>query len=641
MLASNRKEKQISAVNLHRLDENDIAPSPSRSSKRESSASLADDIGSLSNSELVERLVEAYQRLTETEENLVLAAQYGNDLLTQNGILKERLNASLSAADPTITHRVFKSQLDPADAKHIEDIEKSNVELNSKLERLQHDLEVANHRGDREARKGLEHVEGSKRHLEAATRRIAELEEERKEWLRERTGLVRSRRDSVAPIKDFDAERRELLQRVDELEESICQLSTNLEQSQTSLAQTERNCHLFETKSAELEALLQEYREYREDAERATEQVACLSQQLEQAHDIIDELKSVKSDGTQPLDQTGEDEGSRTLFGEVDSKRRELEEKHVMLARRHQGLMKAHEGAISQQERMRMHLARLAQIASANGTVSSAGEDKYTVMQRALAQSEAECRDLRDRVAALERAKDSPLSLQSDDSAQDEVVQLLRLHVTQLKHQCRQARKASQTSDLLRVSEMERARSLESSLVAKNAELQRATAGAVRLGFELDAAKAKIKLLLSTREEVVHVLVVGGKDKWHRATQTEVIPSHVEGEKEGTVREEDSTVQNEVSLDHDDNHPLDESIDISLWPETSNTPEEVAIPSSTATSSTYVNSPAVSPSRIIPIRPDTPTTPRSSVFSPMKDMPKHVQVHVESGRTQVGECAQQ
>ncbi|TPX39570.1 hypothetical protein SeMB42_g06320 [Synchytrium endobioticum] len=638
-----------------------------------------DELATLSTHELIDRLADAYDRLAERDNDLLLAARYGSSLLEANASLQLQL-ADLAASDNT-RHSLSSSAAASAihlnkppnsthadDAKLIAHLEKSSLELHNKVDRLSYDLDEAVKRADREARKALDATLSAKRDVDAATKRVAELEDERKEWIKEKSALVRARRESMAPIKDFDVERRELLSRIDQLEEDLYHLRIDKDTADASLALVHSESQVLQAKCNQVESLLHDYQNYKEEATRATEQVDVLSQQLEQAHDIIEELKALKADmlsGSITTTGLAETEGSKTLFGEVDSKRLELEEKHLMLARRHQGLMKAHEGVISQQERMRHHLARLAQIASVGGDASLNKEDKYSALSRALAQSEAECRDLRDRVAALERAKDALMISNNQDgttTAQDEVIQVLRLNVNQLTLECRQARKAAQTSDLLRASEIERGRLLESKLLAKEDDLKRFTAASVKLGYDLDAAKAKIKQLSAIREEVVHVLVVGGKDRWHRATQYEEqqgAPSATsldiadKGDGNSVNGSSPSSTRNEV-LDHGEGDGSLEDARVHL-PSRPQTPlvsddniDRLANPSPVQTPTRQQRENAIKSEdgqSILPSRPDTPTTPKSSLQTPQKvvklPLPKHIQVHVESGKTQAGDCEHQ
>jgi len=142
--------------------------------------------------------------------------------------------------------------------------------------------------------------------------------------------------------------------------------------------------------------------------------------------------------------------------------------------------------SMQQQEKMKNHISRLTQLNSSKGS-----EESLSRLEDALAQSQAENKQLRTKIALLENQTrevivEVPVSGDMDESA---LVQNLRIRISQQAEELASLKKELRTSQMLKLSETEKLRHCEACLHDSEQEIERLKRVVAQLKFHLEERK--------------------------------------------------------------------------------------------------------------------------------------------------------
>ncbi|TPX60761.1 hypothetical protein SpCBS45565_g07411 [Spizellomyces sp. 'palustris'] len=523
---------------------NDSLSSPYRTTASHGqldAALLATPAPDMSSAELRRRLREAQWALREKDEalekkdnDLVIAAELGSSLLEDNERLKaecakllaEYRSTSAAAVaiaahppasfSPTSLYKPSTpisaspgtnlleeakrrtTAIEAAASARIGDLEATILDLQSHVDRLRVDIRTsqeAERAQERRSQRLESENEVITRDLDAAVSKCQELEEERKKIAREKAELLRRVKDVGERDKELE-EIAELRDRSKALEEVVVQLTHSRAEMEAELAEAVQDRGHLDQRCEELEAVAEDYRM---ESERQAARMDELVWELESARDLIAKLHS-RLAVLEPARNGPEDAGDRTLFSEVEDRRRELENRHQNLTQKHAGLLKAHSVTIHQQERMRNHISRLTQLTSARQ-----GELRIRLLEDALGQAESEKREMQAKLALLEKGRGIETDLISADgsngprmgtvsSCQYEVqLECLRLRVSQLTEENDDLKREGRTGRMLKSFETEKLRSVEAVLREREEELLRLKSINAQIKFDLEEMKSRFK----------------------------------------------------------------------------------------------------------------------------------------------------
>ncbi|KAJ3335414.1 Protein Spindly [Gonapodya sp. JEL0774] len=467
------------------------------------------------------------ERIVDSE--LILSAQFGQQLLEENARLKldiARLcdNASKPSAgaadqtqmiDDTISAALALSAsrapgISATDTEaHIVRLEKLTGELQSNLDTTEAKLKAAEIAREKAERRRQELAEQARRDADFAARRIEQLEEE----------CARMRTDKVDQSKKDRDEKRAESEEIVALRKRVGDLEDALVESEHGREAAEREASF---RAEELDAVVAQCRELEE---RCTEidslrdgEAACFSRILDleaavaQERETVEQLRSTVrrlggeddtaahfiasaplSDSEEP---DGPDTNGKSLFSEVEDRRKEWENKHRDLSAKHAGLVRAHTMSIHQQERMRNHISRLSQLSLAKGD-----QERVRRLESALAQRESENKELSAKLNALERERGlggpglfrMDLGGGSPGPEDASALGTMRLRLQHLTAENEALRRENRTGRMMRLGETEKLRSTEKALAERDAELESERAKLANVKFELDDLKLRLK----------------------------------------------------------------------------------------------------------------------------------------------------
>ncbi|KAJ3290117.1 Protein Spindly [Borealophlyctis nickersoniae] len=420
-------------------------------------------------------------------------------------------------------------------AAHIADLQRSILDLQSRNEQLKIELQRSQDAEKSMERrvKGLQNDnESTHQQAEAAMRHSQELEAERKQWVKERTELVRRMKEAQDAAVSDDAEV------VEELKEAVRQREEVIEILQQRIMELEGVTAEAVEERTQLEERYQELsnlaEELRNDKEQQSAQIDDLVWALESARDLINKLQA-RLAVLEPARDGAPDAGDKTLFSEVEDKRKDLENRHQYLAQRHAGLVKKHHISVYQQQRMRHHIARLTQLSS-----GPSAEQQVAALQAALSQCKSENQELLNRIGVLEKNQEDINGLNGTGviptgkgdgppaSAEDYEVELecLRLRITHLSAENERMRNELRTERMLKSFETEKLGSALKTLRERENDLQKLKAHAAHVKFQLEESNLKIQRMQEENNWVFEVEGVGVGRKVtmrHQSQQTEEV----------------------------------------------------------------------------------------------------------------------
>eukprot|EP00842_Homolaphlyctis_polyrhiza_P003247 jgi/Hompol1/3923/HPOL_000720-RA len=284
-------------------------------------------------------------------------------------------------------------------------------------------------------------------------------------------------------------------------------------------------------RNTELVELLETYQCYREDAETERLRAEHLELELENLREhcgVLQARLSILEPSS--MEPTTEIPINRTLLSEIDDRRMELDMQNKDLNAKHTSLLKAHHYTVHQQERMKMHIARMSQIAQ-----RTSSETRMQMLEQALAQSESDKTELELRVAKLQRSlqdaqsgifDQSMFCLSGDDETSGEssvkapmdsaseqarlrkprrssdhvaiiglqrMVETMRLRIDQGDNEIRNLQRELETQQLVKRAEQNKSAKLMQQLTEQSAELERIQAVSAQLSFELESIRLESK----------------------------------------------------------------------------------------------------------------------------------------------------
>ncbi|KAJ3364405.1 hypothetical protein GGF32_001929 [Allomyces javanicus] len=317
-----------------------------------------------------------------------------------------------------------------------------------------------------------------------------------------------------------------------ELEIQNSNLAAEKQSALQLVSERQAEIQVLEERVEVLEGQLDELVELRAEHHEALLTNDALTSQLEELQNTIQVL-SAKLNALQnphgishPDDQAPA--AAKTLLTEVEDKRRNLEERHERLGREHERLLRRH---LDEGERLRRQIFRLQQL-SADRT----HDDHVKRLEAALAQAQAENRELVHRVAQLEGRQraatpeivggatgpndtDSVMGTQPDGAevaaanaaaaavassggaadVQDAAVsaaahkaaeRYLRMRIESLEADLRAQRKKLQTANMIKLNETAKLRAAEDELYQRDASVRKLNAAVSKLQYRIDELEA-------------------------------------------------------------------------------------------------------------------------------------------------------
>ncbi|KAJ1966929.1 hypothetical protein H4R35_006863 [Dimargaris xerosporica] len=375
----------------------------------------------LNGMELQWRLRDAYRMLREKDDNLALAAQLGQNLLTANEQLKmaydllveeqsrllqaqqahppSAIDGCLPVPEPAVASpgRAMKDKLELL-SDFVGELEQANADLHIKLDEANHALKEKARQNHKEVSQLQRDLQELHQTVETLTKQNTALTEDKQRLVRDKTDMSKS----LKAMSSKGAETEALQDRIDTLEHRLAT-------AQQGKAELEHRHQSAMQELEELRGRCLEYQaqiaEYDEERVQQSNQLN-RTQELEQALDEAQEMVQILSGQLEEI-QAKQDEGSittatevKSLLTEVDDQRRDLQSKHDVLHQRHHGLVKAHSLTMRQQERMRHHIARLTQL-----THQPSQEDRLRRLEQILGQTQSENQQLQRKLDWLERSR--------------------------------------------------------------------------------------------------------------------------------------------------------------------------------------------------------------------------------------------
>ncbi|KAJ3044915.1 hypothetical protein HDV00_000197 [Rhizophlyctis rosea] len=557
-----------------------------------------------------QRLIQEKDReLQQKDEDLKLAAELGFQLMANNENLKneyERVLAEYQAAtlsnpsrSPSVAegpsddtmHALAAKRADASTAARIADLECAILDLQTKNDNLKTDLRIAqeSERSYASRIKRLEvEVASTKEDLDLSLSHTQQLEDEKRRLQKDKTELSRRIKEANEGPKSDDSEAVETLrEQLHTLEEMVIALHQDRAELESAANDAIAERSELESRCQELDALIESQRE---ESTSQSAQIDALSWDLESSRDLITKLQHRLS-VLEPTRDGAPDSGDKTLLSEIEDRRKELEERHLTLASRHAGLVKAHSMSVHQQERMRNHITRLAQLGGSGG--GKAVEQRVRMLEVALGQSESENRELLGRIEVLEKERregyfggvggveggrlgggsggSRKTSAELDHDYEVEM-EALRIRVDQLTSETENLRKELKTARMVGKYESEKLRLAEGGLREAEEEGRRLRQANAQLKFEFDELRLKLKRAEEgdghNEDDIREPVVVGagkrgkqmGGVKVNVGTQTEKEERLCVGITQATQTEPDGEEiihheeDRDVSLSNDINH---------------------------------------------------------------------------------------
>ncbi|EGF78731.1 hypothetical protein BATDEDRAFT_90547 [Batrachochytrium dendrobatidis JAM81] len=488
--------------------------------------------------ELRRQLREAQYALEDRERDLQLSAEIGQSLLENNEQLKqqyEQLMTSQSIISNTIepisessesTYDPLLVQVSTQSAQNLalklQTLECAHIDLQSQYEAALLDLRKSEE-SDRQARASLKRLEASHDSLQSA---IQELSGELESMQLDKKRLQCEKTDLLSKIQELEttalhggsgsasaySNTLNKLRVAEQQLESLSSAYQDLVRQRDIHATTAADLQL---RLEETETMVEEYRSYRDENEQLKMLADQIQSDLEQSREYAQTLRA-RLAVLSPSLETGEyDQGSKTLLSEVDDQRIHLQDINSHLESRHASLVQVHSMSLHHQQRMKLHIARLSQVA---GQQSS--ESRIRHLEQALAQTDSEKKELQIQVAKLERVSSSA-RLRSDEDfllaqldhdkntihnkthsdAQmtdfiadlNKVIATLHLRVEQGDNEVSGLKRELHTLQLMKGAETDRAAKLRDELVAQCSQNDQLRVTTAQLAYELDTLKLNIE----------------------------------------------------------------------------------------------------------------------------------------------------
>ncbi|KAJ3375115.1 hypothetical protein GGF31_005837 [Allomyces arbusculus] len=317
-----------------------------------------------------------------------------------------------------------------------------------------------------------------------------------------------------------------------ELEIQNSNLAAEKQSALQLVSERQAEIQVLEERVEVLEGQLDELVELRAEHHEALLTNDALTSQLEELQNTIQVLSAKLNALQNPQGISHPDDqapaAAKTLLTEVEDKRRNLEERHERLGREHERLLRRH---LDEGERLRRQIFRLQQL-SADRT----HDDHVKRLEAALAQAQAENRELVHRVAQLEGRQraatpelvggatgpndtDSVMGTQPDGAevaaanaaaaavassggaadVQDAAVsaaahkaaeRYLRMRIESLEADLRAQRKKLQTANMIKLNETAKLRAAEDELYQRDASVRKLNAAVSKLQYRIDELEA-------------------------------------------------------------------------------------------------------------------------------------------------------
>jgi len=378
-----------------------------------------------------------------------MAAEIGQKLLLQTHSLQRELESLNSeykkiSADPKRANdsSLFIQNLESVNNSLERQIESLTIELNQARDNS--GAKIANLDAVNAA------LDQSREQTSSIQQRCDDLEARQEVLLREKIELSKLVKMSKTSI---DAEKETLSSLCQELEKNL--LIASKERDEAQIVATSMKSEFRDTLAhcKELEGLLEEYREYREKYEASAGIIEEMGMDLEILQNYTETLKArlavLEPDGT-----SADFSGGKTLLGEIEDRRQELESVNAKLL--HSNML-----SMGDRSRMKAHIQALT-VMAANKTSSQT----IRPLEIALSQTESEKKQLVETVRELEAKLYNLSHAEHSFSAdsQDEIVDCLKIQLHQQIIDSNTMRKELRTAFLLKLSETEKLRQVESLL---------------------------------------------------------------------------------------------------------------------------------------------------------------------------------
>jgi chromosome segregation ATPase len=281
-------------------------------------------------------LKEAQRTIDDKQRDLILAAEIGQTLVEENSQLKLEYERIINSSSKECT------SADKADSRY-KDLELAHVDILSKYEKLSTEYGVL---ADTEkahkltiARLEQEQIR-MQQDLVEHMQTIEVLDEDKKTLVREKAHLSKLTHDLQNAQTGGEGKVSELLSQVHRIE-------VTLESSQSDQQRLKEDMQILQTenthaneKCAELEELMETYYSYRDTCQEQSDAILQLNGEVEFLRDANSRLQSRLNVLEPTKNSEGKDQGSKTLLGEVEDRRQELETEHQSLSEKHAGLVK-------------------------------------------------------------------------------------------------------------------------------------------------------------------------------------------------------------------------------------------------------------------------------------------------------------
>jgi hypothetical protein len=240
----------------------------------------------------------------------------------------------------------------------------------------------------------------------------------------------------------------------------------------------------YSQKCAQLEELLEMYQADRNILAERDLQIMDLNSQLDNLNEAYLAIK-VRLAVFEPSVDSAPDKGCKTLLGQVEDRRQELEQENLDLSQKHKGLLKIHQISLSQQGKLQNHLNRLKQIAS-----SDTAREATIYFESALAQAESEKKELEERIRELEqRPIGSMVSTISGSCDKDSA--LLSIMYEQQATEINSLKDQLKTVRLIKQNESDKLFKANRLLSERENELEQLKVQCANAQFQLDEYKLK------------------------------------------------------------------------------------------------------------------------------------------------------
>jgi DNA repair exonuclease SbcCD ATPase subunit len=353
--------------------------------------------------------MDLHQRLAEKEEQLQWAAAYGQDLLNANRALQKQLK------DVKNTEWALEQLQEQRQT-----LEKERSEIQDQLNKA---LEQKGKLSDQCSE--LERLIGEQESVIVALEQEKLAHAEDQEKLLEQVQYWKHQATKVSPRDSID------------LQNVVLEYQDEIKKLQEELLEAKSHSVWFEHQIQDLNAMLEQQAEMKEENEDLKLQLEAANIHAEALDETIQQLKEQlnvpKTDGV-------EDAGGKTLLCEVEDKRQELQKSHQDLTRKHHGLLKKHSHSVHEKQRLQQHLAQMAHRSQRPSS------DIVKRLEAALAQAQSEKHQLEAKIALLQ--KEPPVAILSEDM--DAMTQYLKSRIDMLQNRVNELEATNRTMSLMR-----------------------------------------------------------------------------------------------------------------------------------------------------------------------------------------------